>query len=380
MMDDPNNNRKMSEQKMDCLLQQGFPSGLANAVFRYCKEAFPIRFWVMDNSGSMISCDGRKLVETKQRNHVKWVDCSRWEELKECVKYHAQMAAHLEFQTQFTFLNTNTVSAGGHSYYGISEMGPDMIEEELESLLREISRTYPSGATPLEQRLNEIYTRIAPIAASLRKAGQKVVVCLATDGLPTDERGYQSDDIRSSFETALRRLMQDMPVWMVIRLCTSEEAVIQFYQNLDEQLECNIEVLDDYLDEAKEIYQHNPWITYGLSLHRCREMGFHNRLLDLLDERSLTLDEVVEFLRLVFGERSISSDPHMDWDDFLREIKTQLLAKEDLTYNALRRKLTPWVDVSQLERKYGPWKLRINWYLIFTVILIAFLVRRYYLL
>ena len=39
------------------------------------------RIWIVDNSGSMQKTDGHRLVETGKRHHVKFVECSRWEEI-----------------------------------------------------------------------------------------------------------------------------------------------------------------------------------------------------------------------------------------------------------------------------------------------------------
>ena len=36
-----------------------------------------------------------------------------------------------------------------------------------------------------------------------------------------------------------------LPVLLVIRLCTSEEAVVQYWNNIDSQLEIDVDVLDD---------------------------------------------------------------------------------------------------------------------------------------
>jgi hypothetical protein len=203
-----------------------------------------------------------------------------------------------------------------------------------------------------------------------------VVVCLATDGLPTDERGYTGERIIADFERALQKLLHDMPVWMVVRLCTDEEPILAYYEKLDAQLELNLEVLDDFRDEAKEVHGYNPWLAYGLPLHRCREMGFHHRLLDLLDERKFTLDEVCDFLRLLFGNSAIQVDPHADWDGFMVEVK-KLIATEDRTYNSVRKRVTPWISIWRLEWMYGPMGRKVTiWMGSLALILFAIIVRR----
>jgi hypothetical protein len=60
-----------------------------------------------------------------------------------------------------------------------------------------------------------------------------VVITLATDGLPTDAEGNGGSFEQKAFVEALRMLEQ-LPIWLVIRLCTNEESVVEFYNMLDE--------------------------------------------------------------------------------------------------------------------------------------------------
>ena len=59
------------------LASEGFPRGLAEQVLK-TKETFPLRYWVVDNSGSMGINDGMKV---KKRGQAP-VQCTRWEELQ----------------------------------------------------------------------------------------------------------------------------------------------------------------------------------------------------------------------------------------------------------------------------------------------------------
>lgn len=75
-------------------------------------------------------------------------------------------------------------------------------------------------------------------------------------------------------------------------------------------------------DEALEAVAVNPWLNYSLPLHRIREMGCNNRVLDFLDERPLSKREQKEVCSLLFGKDKMIScpDPCIDWPGFLSHI------------------------------------------------------------
>mmetsp|Transcript_65054 Transcript_65054/g.96091 ORF Transcript_65054/g.96091 Transcript_65054/m.96091 type:complete len:115 (-) Transcript_65054:22-366(-) len=90
-----------------------------------------------------------------------------------------------------------------------------------------MKRVKPGGVTPLTRHIWEIQQSIQETAPQLVANGQKVVIVLATDGLPTDEQGYGGECITDEFVRALKSL-EGLPVWLVVRLCTDEEPVTRF--------------------------------------------------------------------------------------------------------------------------------------------------------
>jgi hypothetical protein len=158
-----------------------------------------------------------------------------------------------------------------------------MADQERQVAHDTMHRATPSGVTPLADHVREIRENVMATLPTLQ--GQKVAIILATDGLPRDNCGVTSAAAtRHDFQDSLRSL-GNLPVWIVVRLCTDEDSVVEYYNELDGQLEFKLEVLDDFIGESEEVYKHNPWLNYALPLHRIREMGMHHRLFDFLDER-----------------------------------------------------------------------------------------------
>jgi hypothetical protein len=139
----------------------------------------------------------------------------------------------------------------------------------------------PSGQTPLCWHIRDVIKNIEPIADKLRVAQQKVAICIASDGEPTD----------GDLVEALRPLQQ-LPVWLVVRLCTDDERIVNFWNNVDTQLELDMDVIDDLFREADGVSAVNKWLTYSEPLHRLREFGITIKEFDLLDESLLTGDQI----------------------------------------------------------------------------------------
>lgn len=326
------------ETTIERIKSLGFTDGMVESL-KETVTKFPYRFWVLDNSGSMLKTDGYCTSSSKRM-----VQCTRWEEIKECVNYHINLAALLLAPTNFRLLNNPGHRVGGQKFAVAS--GKEEVSVEVDQAMNIMSKISPYGGTPLTNHVYNIRDTIAAMKDDLEREGKKVGIVLATDGLPTDAS-------RNGFVQSLRSLEQ-LPVWLVIRLSTNEDNVINFYNDLDNELELSMDILDDFCGEAAEVYKYNPWINYGLPLHRLREMGCHNRLLDIIDERALTHDELQEFCLFIFGLGKCDGleDPTINWDKFLENVN-RIMKKEDLQFNPIKKKMTDWIDVNELHIKYG---------------------------
>jgi len=341
----------LTEEQLTTLTKQGFTKGLARAL-NANYEYFPVRFWIIDNSGSMNKPDGHRIIDTGVKNDVKIVDCTRWEEIKECVNYHAGLSGLLFSPTIFKFLNNPGVRAGAEQL-SVAEYNLDNVHDEIYNVRTTMNNTSPQGFTPLRDRIMELHDIIHSMTNTLKNTGQKAVVVIATDGKPTDERGYSTQFVTDAFIQALRRLLE-LPVWVVIRLCTDDDDVVEFYNSLDDDPELSIEVLDDFIGEAMEVYEVNPWLNYSLPLHRMRESGFSDRVFDFIDQRALTKTELRQLCASLFGQGNFDGvpDPSVDWKGFMGEIG-RLNSQESNTYNPVKKKVLPWVDISALHKMYG---------------------------
>lgn len=373
--------QQMNEDELvHVLVQQGYtPSMARNVLLARSQENTPLTIWIVDNSSSMNIKDGRRLLPTARLDDVRVTTCTRWEELKETVLYHAQLAALLEAPTKFVLLNpptTNPATSHNNSSTGflkpcpqemsIAERGREWIDDDMEDFMENFTNVHPSGATPLTTHLQRMYE-------SLLHVESKIVLVLATDGKPTDSFGYSSPTVDREFEASLRKVQSK--AWVVIRLCTDDEHVLNYYQKFDDQEEFDLEVLDDYLDEAKEVYSYNPWLTYSLSLHRCREMGMscHGtfRFLDWLDERQLSREETLHALSTLGVvpkddpagmSRKMESLMHDDgdWATLCRLIDNEQqrlgrpkddTAKVFSPWNPIKKRTTPLIDIQQLRQQ-----------------------------
>jgi hypothetical protein len=228
------------------------------------------------------------------------------------------------------------------------------VHKEMKLINKVLNKSKPSGfKRPLTNRILEVHDYVSSKAEGLRQSGQQCFLMIATGGEPTDENGCTSKKALDDFVNALEKL-GSLPIWIVLRLCTDDEKVVAFYQKLDKELDFNLEVLDDHAAEAQEVYSKNPWLNYGLPLHRARENGITDKVFDLIDERKLTASELQRFCYLLFGNDSFDRvpDPNIDWLGFVDHIG-RLNSCEENTLNPIKNEKLPWIDMKVLDRMYG---------------------------
>ena len=207
------------------------------------------------------------------------IKCSRWTELTEALKFHVNFARHAAAPSEFRLLNGAPPIRIGMN---------DSEEANRLSTLNAVLEGSPSGGTPLCRHIREVIVQIRAAEQELRANGQKACLIIATDGESSD----------GNIAEAMAPL-KDLPVWVVVRLCTDEENIVNYWNNIDEQLELSMDVLDDLCGEAEEVNAKNPWLTYGEPIQRLREFGIAIKELDLLDETALSPDQVRLYAKIM---------------------------------------------------------------------------------
>lgn len=331
------------------LVELGVPQGLAGVVAQD-DQRIGLRIYLLDNSGSTSQPDGSVLREGAN-GRISQRPCTRWEEICAFAEDHARWNLKVGTPCEFILLNSLSRSPGSPMVEGRDcvhidrHHGPEA--NQLPELRELLANNGPRGVTPITERLEDIRRRIQADFSALSQARQMIFLTIVTDGLPTSPHSGQSDpaDKKNMIET-MRSLCATLPLQLVIRLCTDEEATIKFYNDIDEELELPLDILDDISGEAKEVASHgNDWFAYTPVLHRIREAGTLSKILDAIDERPLSALEAQQLAELLCGsQRPLAG---LSKREFLKEVK-QIVARAPLVYDARQQEMRPIVNIRKL--------------------------------
>lgn len=323
------------------LEDHGWPPGL-QAVLQTEARDIAYRFCLLDNSGSMTKEDGQIL----RRLGRQWTfqKCTRWEELTHNFQFHIQLAAILPLPTQFRVLNhLNDPVIVGDTFTNTGT------HESLQKVLH----TPPSGGTPLCLHIAAIVQDIQQMLPAAKAQSKKFIIVIATDG---------EDDANKTDPDAIIKALKPLerePVWVVIRLCTDEPNIVDYWNRVDENLELNIDIIDDFASEALEVHLFNPWITYGLPLHQLREAGITLKEFDTMDEAPLTNQAKWSYItKLIDADTEALPNPAaVSPATFWRAVQPWV-NKIPYVWNPINQRMAPWIQIPRTfwERMWGFFK------------------------
>ena len=206
-------------------LDSHWPKGLQNTLVNSIVNKIPIRYFIVDNSGSMCENDGHILTYDSKNNKAlpKNKQCSRWKELTDSIRFHAGLARAGNFLSEFRLLNNTPPCMVGNN----DDTGYQILMNALNG--------EPSGGTPLCHHINEIVRLIQGMEQDLRNNGHQAAIIICTDGESSD----------GNIVNALKPL-ERLPCYVVIRLCTDDEKIVNYWNEIDNQLELQLDVLNDF--------------------------------------------------------------------------------------------------------------------------------------
>lgn len=252
------------------LTQNHWPQNLIDTLVRNINST-PKIYFVYDDSGSMIEQDGKMFKDDRE------ISCSRWDELLQGFDFNSKISILGSIETTVKFLNGGTFIFG-NSY----------IQNPKDFILP--FHTMKSGLTPLGKAIGEIIEDLKNYRLFSLNT-QKAQVTIYTDGEP-------SDCNKEKFKELLKELIVDYSANVTIRLLTDNESILEYWNNIEGDVELNLDVIDNFLSECKEVESVNPKICYPYQIHQLREFGTSLTLFDHLDERKLNNSQLKEYISL----------------------------------------------------------------------------------
>ena len=87
--------------------------------------------------------------------------------------------------------------------------------------LEKVFEGSPQGGTPLCRHINDVVAFVSRHESELRANGQKVSLIICTDGVSSD------GDV-----TVAMRPLKNLPVMVVVRLCTNDDNVTAYWNSV----------------------------------------------------------------------------------------------------------------------------------------------------
>lgn len=324
------------------------PWGLASMLAREDPDV-ALRIFLLDNSGSTSNSDGHVL-EVSSCGHLQSVPATRWDEISAMALDQAEWNARAGVRSEFILLNPPCPQdpLEGRDFALVDPKAGDA-KAQVEVLARILQSNGPRGTTPLARCLSQLRQRLQQEVHD----GRRIMLSIVTDGLPTAHNSGSCTQLdKDAFVQELRTFSTSFNSFIVIRLATDDDSAVEYYNQIDEELELPLDILDDLRGEATELHGvGNGWFAYTPMLHRIREGGTLEKIFDLLDERALKPAEIRKFLELLLRGPDDAAFPSNPKE--LYKVVENALAFTPLVYNGRLCRMTPLVDMKLLKKALG---------------------------
>eukprot|EP00933_Yihiella_yeosuensis_P064299 TRINITY_DN6764_c0_g2_i2.p1 TRINITY_DN6764_c0_g2~~TRINITY_DN6764_c0_g2_i2.p1 ORF type:complete len:389 (-),score=53.99 TRINITY_DN6764_c0_g2_i2:1361-2527(-) len=323
------------------------PPGLANMVLDENKNV-ALRVFILDNSGSTAEPDGHVLRRDPQGT-LRSNPSTRWEEICAMAMDQAVWNADVGVRTEFLLLNPpcpNKPQVGRD--YAIIDPKSGNVKLQTHVLKEMLEKNGPRGTTPLVRCMQQLRSRLCRDYND----GQQIMLSIVTDGLPTSAQGQSGVHENYAFVNEMRLFASTFNSWMVIRLCTDDDTVVDFYNKIDEEVELPLDILDDLHGEALELKESgNDWFAYTPLIHRLRECGTREKIFDVLDERPLSIVEIAKFLELLF--KPVHEPPYPRTPKELYKVAQRICTTAPMVYDGRLERFGPPLNLKRLQKVLG---------------------------
>lgn len=231
-------------------------------------EGFEI-VMIIDDSSSMST----PIFDQFQQNSLTPFDRlpTRWDEMKQTVSIVVDLAS--------------TLDTDGIDVYFLNR--PPLLRVHNSSELDETFAHIPRGPTPITKVLSDVLKIKQSVVYD-----RKLLILIATDGMPTNEKG-RNDLVRLEKVLRHERKPFEDRIFITFIACTNDLAVVGYLNRFDKKI-VNVDVLDDYSSERAEIIavqgHHFPF-SFGDYVVKIL-MGSVDPWFDKLDEKPIRLNPV----------------------------------------------------------------------------------------
>ena len=302
--------------------------------------------YALDNSYSMTREDG-KIFQEVDNKLLKIENLSRWDELVYKTMIIAQYNAKVRKIVSYYYLlnpsSHKTIDSikdwKENIDYLIIDPQVDNIDEKLNILENVLlPDTNIRGNTPLDILTKYLIDSLKDISKKYNIDGLPICYNIITDGEP---------NYKTLFEKNLKILASTNNIFLTINLCTDEDHIVEYYNDLDIKIGnemSGMDVLDDFEAEQLEIINAgNTFITYTHDIHLARMAGCNSKEADLLDEELLKPSEAYQIVKQVL---KIKNCPHWtDTNNFINHIKQY----NKKVYDYRSSKMVNLINISSLE-------------------------------
>lgn len=305
------------------------------------------KFVIHDNSGSMRTQDASLLYfhsdgKIESKNY-----CYRYQEANQRTNFIVQQT--IEENGEVTIYLLNPISEDdkyidGEDYVTINKQNYNKKKHILEKILNP-SNIY--GMTPLAKVTRKIKNEI------INNKNKKIkhTIIFNTDGEPNN--GWHSNE-KHQFEIELKQLISKVPCELIFNIITDEEKVVEYYNDLDinlnkgmEEITPIVDILDDFKSESIEVHRVNPWLTYSIDIHKKRISGGNHITFDMIDEGTMDMFYTNIFIKIILDRNDIPDVDDPNYFSFLENI-----VKDNKVYDITQNDFKPIVNINALKIKY----------------------------